>query len=712
MKKQTFLILFLLAFIVVGVVSFLDRVTTYVGKDGIQSNEVVGLQHEFIDYLYRKEALKLTKEQLMEASPVTDEEIEIYRTYYGTLQEQIDNIKAQYEGATGQELKVRDQKIEKIKANFSDDDMVREKLTTMKATAIENYLKERTSSLTGGSKIEHFNYTVTVDGETVAQKDSASKVLREMTQTFDGYTDTIYLTLSEYIPSAEESIDLHVEIPIDYKEARVSTALLDSIEGDANYSDEIEKFEWRKMAFYVLWFLTAVAIVIAVITRKVVVDNFKNHFNVKLPKFTKYVDIQVLIALCMAWLSVQLSNNVSYLIEEFIFSIFYSGNFRVHISKLIQIALILIFIAATIVVVANLWKRLSEQQFTKEQFLSRKFVEYVQQIFANRKIGTQMVLMLLVFSCAGFGLAVVMMQVGAIVVYIPLFILIVIPALFMFVRRYAYLAKIIDHTEKLANGQVTEPMKVRGTSTFAKHAKNLNALQEGVKSSVQAQAKSERLKTELITNVSHDLRTPLTSIITYTDLLKAEKLSDEERHKYVGILEKKSHRLKQLIEDLFEVSKMASGNIEIHRQQIDLAQLLQQIVAEHEEDYEKAGLALRMTIAEQPIFANVDAQKWWRVYDNLLVNARKYSLENSRVYISLKNEAHQAVFTIKNVTRYELGENVNELTERFKRGDASRNTEGSGLGLAIAQSIVDLHGGDMKIELHGDLFQVTVAISK
>src|SRR5690606_12238286 len=228
--------------------------------------------------------------------------------------------------------------------------------------------------------------------------------------------------------------------------------------------------------------------------------------------------------------------------------------------------------------------------------------------------------------------------------------------------------------------------------------------------SMTEQAKSERLKTELITNVSHDLRTPLTSIITYTDLLKDETITPEERAKYVDILDKKSQRLKTLIEDLFEVSKMASGNLELNKQRVDLTQLLQQALAEHAEEIAESGLDFRTTFPEDMLIAYVDGQRGWRVLDNLIVNAIKYSLPGTRVYVTLRKLGDSAEFVVKNITKYELGENIDELFERFKRADTSRHTDGSGLGLAIAQSIVDMHGGKMKIDLDGDLFKVTVTV--
>jgi signal transduction histidine kinase len=284
------------------------------------------------------------------------------------------------------------------------------------------------------------------------------------------------------------------------------------------------------------------------------------------------------------------------------------------------------------------------------------------------------------------------------------------PALYIFMRRLAYLNRIIIATEKMAQGRLQDEIKIEGKSPLADHAKNLNNLREGVRVSMTEQAKSERLKTELITNVSHDLRTPLTSIITYTDLLKSPELTEEERQKYVDILDKKSQRLKTLIEDLFEVSKMASGNLELHKQRVDLTQLLQQALAEHADDISTNGLDFRVNLPDAEIVANVDGQRWWRVLDNLIVNAIKYSMPGTRVYITLKQAGDQAKFELKNISKYELNENGDELFERFKRADTSRHTDGSGLGLAIAQSIVDMHDGEMKIEVDGDLFKVMVLV--
>lgn len=290
------------------------------------------------------------------------------------------------------------------------------------------------------------------------------------------------------------------------------------------------------------------------------------------------------------------------------------------------------------------------------------------------------------------------------VVSLPLFILIM--------SKAGYLNKVLTHTEELAAGNLGANIPVKGKSAIARHAANINDLRTAVNVSNKEQAKSERLKTELITNVSHDLRTPLTSIITYTELLKTPDLDQEDRASYIEILDRKSKRLKVLIDDLFEATKMASGNIELHKEKVDINQLLQQALAEHNEALSQSSLQLRVTQPDHSIYVYVDGQKLWRVFDNLIGNILKYALENTRVYISVKADQNQVVLLFKNITKYELGDDQGELFERFKRGDQSRHTEGSGLGLAIAKSIIDLHGGSLEIDVDGDLFKVTITLDQ
>lgn len=284
--------------------------------------------------------------------------------------------------------------------------------------------------------------------------------------------------------------------------------------------------------------------------------------------------------------------------------------------------------------------------------------------------------------------------------------------LYLIFKYTGYFNTIVKAINEMAKGKAVDEIKIPGKTIFSQVADDINKIKDGVKISQREQVKSERLKTELITNVSHDLRTPLTSIITYTDLLKSDDLAEEDRHNYVEIIDRKSKRLKVLIDDLFEASKMATGNIGLNKSKVELVQLLQQALAEFDEKIEQSHLQFRVTHDDQPIEATVDGQKLWRVFDNLINNILKYSIPHSRVYISVKNRPDTVEIIFKNVSQYELGDNVDELFERFKRGDKSRHTEGSGLGLAIAKSIIDLHEGEMDIDVDGDLFKVTITLNK
>jgi signal transduction histidine kinase len=222
--------------------------------------------------------------------------------------------------------------------------------------------------------------------------------------------------------------------------------------------------------------------------------------------------------------------------------------------------------------------------------------------------------------------------------------------------------------------------------------------------------KSERMKSELITNVSHDLKTPLTSIINYIDLLKREDLEPEVARDYVRILDTKSQRLKTLIEDLFEASKAASGEMKLNIERIDVVQLLKQTLGEYDEKLKACSLEVKVNITADNIYINGDGKRLFRVFENLISNITKYSLNHTRVYIEVINTNEEVTITMKSISSYELNFDADEITNRFKRGDEARTTEGSGLGLAIAKSIVELHNGEFTIEVDGDLFKSTIKL--
>lgn len=247
---------------------------------------------------------------------------------------------------------------------------------------------------------------------------------------------------------------------------------------------------------------------------------------------------------------------------------------------------------------------------------------------------------------------------------------------------------------------------------FKRHGENLNSISEGLEASLQERLRSERTKTELITNVSHDIKTPLTSIINYASLIsESEPLSDKQRD-YAEILVKKSEQLKRLLGDLVEVSKATTGNLEVSLERCEAGVLLSQIAGEYNEQMEKAGLELITSTPEEGLKFMADSRRIWRVFENLMNNASKYSLPGSRVYLIAEEKGREVLFVIKNTSKTPLNVLPEELKERFVRGEASRTTEGSGLGLSIAESLTELQGGKMEIKIDGDLFKVTLSFPK
>ena len=259
-----------------------------------------------------------------------------------------------------------------------------------------------------------------------------------------------------------------------------------------------------------------------------------------------------------------------------------------------------------------------------------------------------------------------------------------------------------DFNFSLDYSKMKEP--VRG---FARDVENM---QQGLKIAVEEAIKGERMKTELITNVSHDLKTPLTSIINYVDLLGRCDITDETAKEYIGVLNDKSAKLKKLIEDLVEASKASTGNVKINKIKMNLYELAVQAVGEHEDALSERGIEVRINTPEKQPVVLADNQKTWRIIDNLFSNVKKYSLKGSRAYITVDEKDGWGRFSIKNISEKALDISPDELTQRFVRGDASRSTEGSGLGLSIAKSLCELQGGRFTIEIDGDLFKATLEL--
>ena len=269
---------------------------------------------------------------------------------------------------------------------------------------------------------------------------------------------------------------------------------------------------------------------------------------------------------------------------------------------------------------------------------------------------------------------------------------------------------ILNAIKRMAEDGFEEEIK-GNAGEFEPMKEELITLREQVHKVVETKVKSERMKAELITNVSHDLKTPLTALTTYIELLKKEDISEDERRSYIETLEKKAASMKVLIEDLFELSKASSNDVILNISNVDICKLMKQVVVEHEENYGKMGLQFIWNIPEEKVEVALDNQKTYRIFENLFLNIEKYAMKNSRVYVDVCI-GERIEILIKNMSFEPLSIPGEQLVERFVRGDRSRNTEGSGLGLAIAKSFVEVQGGTFEVTVDGDLFKTRICFKK
>lgn len=273
------------------------------------------------------------------------------------------------------------------------------------------------------------------------------------------------------------------------------------------------------------------------------------------------------------------------------------------------------------------------------------------------------------------------------------------------------LSKLKKAGNEIAAGNMDFEVDTKGMlGAFREHGENLNSIRNGMANAVEESLKSERMKTELITNVSHDIKTPLTSIINYVDLLEKEKLDNEKAGEYIQVLDRQSARLKKLIQDLIDASKASTGNIDVTLEKTDVNVVINQALGEFEDKLAVRSIKTIIKSDKEEYFVIADGRHLWRVMENLINNIVKYALEGSRVYIDVKEQDEYISVTFKNISKEELNISGDELMERFVRGDSSRNTEGSGLGLSIARSLMELQKGKMEIIVDGDLFKVVLLL--
>jgi signal transduction histidine kinase len=722
LKIVAWLVLF--AYGISGVLSALVNDKDYFESDYFKTSQFEYSLRSFTNYLYTYEIQ--SKEDMKKAITVSKDEIEEHRYRYGDLPEQIQNIEYQYnskidEAKTNKHeslaeiyIKERDTKIADITKNFESDEYVEQKIRSEKEARIDDYFKElevNRGEYQGYREAFVYYLKNTATGEVftnlpIKNSDSVDQYINNRTMHFIQTYPTNnngYLKMNEgvYVPG--------IAYEIGYSQVHSNNLF----EGSVGVSKDAPKtniimLEYRSFAKERIIFWTYSAGALIALIASIWLGRRMSIISEITP--SKWQEIYLKFPFDLAVLSWGISAAIAFALSLnsfYLYNQFSIDDFIIHLFFLTL--LIAITFTQSIFLYRRFQNRANEHRIW-QNMISARAINMFRNAFVNRKVGTQLFLVLVVVFLLGTLLGLGAADEDFIVVFFFGFFIIGLPLFILIVRRIGYFNKILLNTRALAKGEFEPDIKIVGKSFLAKLAEDINLLKYGVKTSQHAQAKSERLKTELITNVSHDLRTPLTSIITYTELLKNPEISEEERNSYVEIIDRKSQRLKVLIDDLFEASKMASGNIELTKAKVDIVQLLQQSLAEYHESMQDEKIQFRISNPDHPVYTFVDGQKLWRVFENLLGNIYKYALENTRAYINVKTENNQVIITFKNVSKYELSEDIDELFERFKRGDKSRHTDGSGLGLAIAKSIVDLHEGTLDLDVDGDLFKVTVKL--
>lgn len=423
----------------------------------------------------------------------------------------------------------------------------------------------------------------------------------------------------------------------------------------------------------------------------------------------------VMGAIGIVAVSMELSYGGVHYIQDFGGNYIYSGSYGNEADtwrSLVAGAGILAGFLVTLIPYCSLVRRIKARNIWKQSFLyhvGHSAVSVAKSFYEGRQESERTIIMFCVFCgvqiilCCGFGAFGVLLT-----------LILDAAVLHLLLREASGRKQIEQGLREIAAGDLDYKIDVTGLQgdENLQLAEVVNSLGEGMKAAVQEQMKSERLKADLITNVSHDIKTPLTSIINYVDLLKRENIENERAKDYIRVLDEKSQRLKQLTEDLVEASKISSGNIKLEFMNLNLNELVQQVNGEFAERFESRNLDLICILQPEPLLIRADSRRIWRVLENLYVNVCKYAMPGTRVYVDAIKKDGKIQFSIKNISENPLNFQADELTERFIRGDVSRSTEGSGLGLSIAKNLTVLQHGTFNIYLDGDLFKVTITFDE
>ena len=690
--------------------------TTYVSSNRMNTvdNTFYEMNNNVVESVYLKENLADFKPTKIE--DISPDQVEIYRHRYGDLGTQILDIKSQYqerlelavEEKTKETLqKERDDKIKAIVENFTDDEAVKKKIIDEEMTYIKKNKKTIEEDikpyLSDANELYHYFFKDTQTGDVYTNVEGLNKYSTETE-----VREKLKSQAVGKVKNFEYGINLYNFIKPEATQSGLFQTSVANLKGsyvipkgsflDTKIKEQEKEAEFFSKLIYVGIFsmLIGIGILYFYVNSKMLID-----FMNKIP-----LDVATVVFLGLGFMAAaqalviypyNVGNNLS--------------NMRMLVSPVvIGTACLLI----SFVMLKVLWQKLLPKYRKvdlKEVWQDSAFYklyEKIISIFNKLPFSSKIVVIFLVVVANLFALFILrrmyfssfyrMILLGVMVVVI----LVEIRLVYLALKRTK---KIMEQSK---NWMVEYDQPVSQDTSLKELDRELTQLNKLIETSQKDTVQSEMLKTELLTNVSHDLRTPLTSIITYGDLLKQESLTDDNRKEYIEIINKKAQRMKHLIDDLFEVTKMNNGEIILDKSEVNLTQLLQQSVSEYSEEFEDHHLKFIFNKPEEAINLPLDGERMWRVFDNIFGNAIKYSMPETRVYLKLEKQNDMAKIELKNISQHELNEEADQLMEKFKRGDSSRHTEGSGLGLAIINSIVSLHDGNIDIQVDGDLFKLTI----
>lgn len=712
----------LLTFGLSGMVIIFSLGGNYVQRNYFHTPAFQGQLNEFVSYLNLFVLNDLPFEEAKQQLTVTEEEIDDYWTHQGSIIVQSDYLAGDYPYYIDDAPPGDDEGV--LASPAEREAFARAELLREKEQQLEEYLQQREVLRSHYEKFyDQFQYYFTSHSFDKFYTNMSS--VNAKSAELEMNSQNLQYRTSYYVPN---DVDLttfnavHAALKRKYIPFQGEIAVSSDLAPGSLLMVEYNRYRQGQIIIWSYVFAAMAALIICglKLNKRVLLLGSGNKWGIYYNRLS--IDLRImLMALTSSGAAILLFSMGGTF--ESLFNSYFAGLWTFLVDILTGLILASLLVLATFIQGKYIVNALTSWQHLRKEWervllnragqriklWSRQVKMGLTNAFLRKSVGIQFVLLLLMVFAWGLLTVIIVLYPIMIFLY-ALWLAAGIPIGWFLIRQIGYFNQIVLKTDELARGNMSQEMPVKGKSVLAVLAGNVNLLTQAAKTWQNEQVKSERLKTELVTNVSHDLRTPLTSIITYTELLKKEDVSREEQQAYVNIIDQKSQRLKVLIDDLFEISKMASGNVEVVKEKVDLIQLLQQALAEYSDLIHESSLHFRFMNESGPVYALVDGQKLWRVFDNLIGNILKYSLEHSRVYISVQELENQVRISFKNVSKYELSGDMDELLERFKRGDSSRHTEGSGLGLAIAQSIVELHGGRFEVKVEGDLFKVDIIL--